>query len=331
MSDGVRRSDTAAETAAFLSSVPLLEGMPEVELEHLAALLRRRDAAAGEVLWRQGEDAREMLLIVGGRVSASLHLPGGRTVEIASMGPGEVLGEIPLLDGSGHSATARVSEAATLLALSRADFAVLVSRRDPTAFALKRRLARLTCTRLRGQLAMLASSLGEDAGVPDAAALPPPAELEAARPPNSPYVRRLGTFRAFDSLALWGLLTAGRYARCIAGRTLVAEGSLSDACYLTMNGAVEKIIVRGRRRIRVGLAGPGQACGYESLIDGGTSPVTAATRERTLLLIVPRHAFERLFDGDTIDSQVFFDVIHRDLTAALRQAHRPHARLAASL
>ena len=55
-----------------------------------------------------------------------------------------------------------------------------------------------------------------------------------------------------------------------------------------MNGAVEKVIVRGGRRIRVGLAGPGQAFGYESLIDGGPSPVTAATRERTLLLVLPR-------------------------------------------
>ena len=143
-------------------------------------------------------------------------------------------------------------------------------------------------------------------------------------------MRRLAAFRAFDSLALWGFLTAGRYARCPAGRTLVAEGAPSTACYVTINGAVEKVIVRGGRRIRVGLAGPGQAFGYESLIDGGPSPVTAATRERTLLLVLPREAFERLFHGETAGSHVFLDVIHRDLMAALRQALRPHARLAAS-
>ena len=87
-------------------------------------------------------------------------------------------------------------------------------------------------------------------------------------------------------------------------------------------------VVRGGRRIRVGLAGPGQAFGYESLIDGGPSPVTAATRERTLLLVLPQEAFERLFNGETNISHVFLDVIHRDLMAALRQALRPHARLA---
>jgi CRP-like cAMP-binding protein len=322
------RASSREETVAFLAAVPLFEGIPEPELAELAQILRRRELPAGEVLWHEGDESLAMLLIVDGRVSVSLRLPGERTVEVASMGPGEVLGEIPLLDGGRHSATARVVEPASLLSLSRADFAALVSRSSPTAFALKRRIAGVACSRLRRQLAGLAASLGgPDAVEPQA----PTADLEFCGPPDSGYVRRLATFRAFDSLALWGLLTAGRFARCPAGRTLVPEGAASTACYVTMNGAVEKVIVRGGRRIRVGLAGPGQAFGYESLIDGGTSPVTAATRERTLLLVVPQDAFERLFHGETAGSREFLDVIHRDLMAALRQALRPHARLAASV
>jgi CRP-like cAMP-binding protein len=321
-------SDGRAETLDFLATVPLLDGIPEAELAELAQIMRRRDLPAGEVLWREGDEPRAMLLVVDGRVSVSLRLPGDRAVEVDSMGRGEVLGEIPLLDGGRHSATARVVEPATLLSLSRAEFAALVSRRHPTAFALKRSIAGIACGRLRRQLAALAGSLGGGA-VPEPA--PAVAQLEPCGPPDSRYVRRLATFRAFDSLALWGFLTAGRYARCPAGSTLVAEGAFSTACYVTMNGAVEKVIVRGGRRIRVGLAGPGQAFGYESLIDGEPSPVTATTRERTLLLTLPREPFERLFNGETLDSHVFLDVIHRDLMAALRQALRPHARLAVSV
>jgi CRP-like cAMP-binding protein len=94
---------------------------------------------------------------------------------------------------------------------------------------------------------------------------------------------------------------------------------------------VEKVLVRGDRRIRVGLAGPGQAFGYESLIDGKPSPVTAITRERALLLVLPQEPFTRLFSGDAAGTHVFLDVIHRDLMMALRQALRPHARLATSV
>jgi CRP-like cAMP-binding protein len=318
-----------AEAIAFLATVPLLDGMPEAELAELARVARRRDLLPGEVLWREGDEAQAMLFIVDGRVSISLRLPGDRTVEVTSLGSGEVLGEIPLLDGGRHSATASVIEPATLLSLSRAEFAALVSRRTPTAFALKRRIAGVACGRLRLQLARLAVSLGD--GDPPGTAGTEPPELEYCGPPDSAYVQRMATFRAFDSLALWGFLTAGRFARCPAGRTLVAEGTPSTACYLTMNGAVEKVIVRGGRRIRVGLAGPGQAFGYETLIDGRPSPVTASTRERTLLLVLPQEAWDRLFGGDTAGSHVFLDVIHRDLMAALRQALRPHARLAVSV
>ena len=55
----------------------------------------------------------------------------------------------------------------------------------------------------------------------------------------------MATFHEFDRLAVWGFLTSGRYARCEPGRTLLAEGTPSTACYLTINGAVEKVIVRG--------------------------------------------------------------------------------------
>ena len=95
----------------------------------------------------------------------------------------------------------------------------------------------------------------------------------------------MATFHDFDPLALWGFLTSGSYARCAPGQTLLAEGTPSTAYYLTINGAVEKVLVRGDRRIRVGLAGPGKAFGYESLIDGRPSPVTAIARERALLLV----------------------------------------------
>ena len=54
----------------------------------LARVMRRRTVQEGEILWRQGDDAREMVFIVDGAVSASLHVPGDRTVEIGSAGPG---------------------------------------------------------------------------------------------------------------------------------------------------------------------------------------------------------------------------------------------------
>jgi CRP/FNR family cyclic AMP-dependent transcriptional regulator len=320
------------ETFDFLATVPLFEGREEADLLELAHVLRRRTVREGEFLWRQADDARELVFIVDGAVSASLHVPGDRTVEIGRAGPREVVGEIGLLDGDGHTMSVRVTETATVLALGRMDFAALLARQDTSAFKLRRRLASLFTARHRIQLRHLAVSLGGEVAGPRAEdATRTFAELDYCGPPDSKYVRRMATFHDFDSLALWGFLTSGRYARCPSGRTLLAEGAPSTACYLTINGAVEKVLVRGDRRIRVGLAGPGKAFGYESLIDGGPSPITAIARERALLLVLPRDPFEQLFNGEDAVSRVFLDVIQRDLVATLRQTLRPNARLAASV
>lgn len=318
------------DTVGFLATVALFEGLEENDLADLARVMRRRSVQDGKVLWREGTEAKDMALIVEGRVSVTLGLPGDRALELADLGPGATLGEIAFIDGGPHAATIRATEAATLLTLSRTDFAALVSRRHPSTFALKRRFAAVVTARLRRQFEYLADTLEDGAGrEPAADAARTFAELEFCGPPDSKYVRRMATFRAFDALALWGFLTAGRYARCPRGRTLEEEGAPSVACYLVINGAVEKVLIRSGRRIRVGLAGPGQGFGYEGLIDGDPSPVTAIARERVLLLVLPPDAFERLFHSETEDSLVFLDVINRDLAASLRQALRPQARLAA--
>ena len=94
---------------------------------------------------------------------------------------------------------------------------------------------------------------------------------------------------------------------------------------------MEKVLVRGDRRVRVDLAGPGKAFGYESLIDDLPSPVTAITRERTLLLVLPREPFKQLYGRNDTIARVFLDVLLRDLVTTLRMTLRPHARLAASV
>jgi CRP/FNR family transcriptional regulator, cyclic AMP receptor protein len=320
-----------AATVEFLAGVPLFEGLPGADLGELAPLMRRRTAPEGEVLWQQGDDAREMAFIVEGRVAASLRVPGNRSVDVGSAGPGGMVGELALLDSGERTMSVRVTEPATVLTLSRLDFAALLAGRQPSAFSLRRRLASHFAAHLRSQLSHLADSLGHGTAGPVAADVAQAfADLEYCRPPDSKYVRRMATFHDFDPAALWGFLTAGRYARCGPGQTLLAEGEPSAACFLVINGAVEKAIVRGDRSIRVGLAGPGKLFGYEGLVDGGPSPVTATTRERVLLLVIPKDGFAHLFTQDDAISRVFLDVILRDMVVNLRQTLRPLARQAYS-
>jgi CRP-like cAMP-binding protein len=319
------------EIVDFLASVPLLEGQAEADLAEVARVVRRRSVAAGELLWRQGDEAGEMLFVVDGALSASLAVPGDRSVRIGTARAGDVVGEIGLLDGGGYTMSVRVEESATLLALGRLDVVALLAARNAAAFALKRQLAALFTARLRNQMRYLADTLGGEPNATPAADMATPAELEKCGPPDSTYVRRMTAFHDFDPVALWGFLTSGTYVRCPPGRTLIAEGVPAPAYYLTINGAVERVLVRGDWRIRTGLAGPGRAVGCESLIDAGPSPVTAITRERSLLLVIPPGLFEQLLQGEDAVSRSFLDVIQKEMIATLRETLRPCARLGASV
>ena len=272
-----------------------------------------------------------MVIVVEGGLAASLRTAGDRSAEIGVAGPGDVVGEIGLLDGGAHSMSVRVTEDATLLTLGRTDLTALLARRHPAAFSMKRRLAMLFAERLRNQLRQLTgSSLDSPRDLSGQVRVPAPAELHECRPPDSAYVRRMADFHDFDPAALWGFLTSGTYAQCPARQTLLTEGSPSTACFLTINGAVEKVMIRADRRIRVGLAGPGKAFGYEGLIDGHPSPITAVTRERVLLLVLPEAPFRQLFNAEDAVSRVFLDVIQRDMVATLRQTLNPFTHPAAS-
>jgi CRP-like cAMP-binding protein len=316
-----------------LAAAPLFTGLERRSLVEVARVMRPRSVAAGDVLWHHGAEAKGMAVIVEGRVAVTLRLPGDRSVEVSDAGPGETIGELPLIDGGPHSATARVTEAGSLLFFRRADFAPFVARDDPSAFALKRRLAGVIAARLRRQFERLAFSLGSRTGSrsPSGISMDPArmlTKLDPADPPDSRYLRRLATFRAADTSALDGLLSAGRCVRCPRGWTLEEEGGPATAFFMVINGTIERVLVRGDQRIRVGLAGPGQAFGYDGLIHGQSSPATAIARERAVLLVVRHDAFARLFEGAGSESLAFLDVLNRDLAGWLRRAARPQAYLA---
>ena len=117
-------------TVTFLQQVPLFAELTADELHDLVAVMQPIELTPGQVLWRQGQAADALHLISQGRVGIYLRQPGGTEVHLTTLGPGEVIGELPLIDGGTRSATARALDRARLLSLSRVDFAALTLRRS---------------------------------------------------------------------------------------------------------------------------------------------------------------------------------------------------------
>ena len=127
---------------AVLAKVPLFAGLPDEEIERLGALLRPRRYRRGEVIFLEGDQGTSLCLIAEGRVRIQLTSADGREVVITVYGPGEIFGELALLDGEPRSADAVAQEAARVFWLRRDDFAAFLDSHPRAAMTMLASLSR---------------------------------------------------------------------------------------------------------------------------------------------------------------------------------------------
>jgi CRP/FNR family transcriptional regulator, cyclic AMP receptor protein len=107
----------------LLKGVPLLAGLGRREIEEVGRLAEEVDVSAGHVLMRQGGSGSEFFVIVDGTVRIEQN--GGT---IATLGPGDFLGEIALVDDGPRTATATTESASKLLVVGHREFHSLMDQ-----------------------------------------------------------------------------------------------------------------------------------------------------------------------------------------------------------
>jgi CRP-like cAMP-binding protein len=322
------RRRRAGEVATALSGVALFDGFGEGDLADFAAAFRRIELARHETLWQQGTPADGLYVLLDGEVRVCRRLPGERELELTRLGPGEVMGELPLLGGGTRRATVRAVRPCTVLFLSRAEFEAHAMSGQPRALELRHRIVAIACQRLRRTYSALAATVGPAAPLGAGPHETPPRELVAAGAPPRTYLSRLPLFRALEPDLVAELVGRGKVLAAPRGRVLQHEGVRAKACYVTLNGAVEDVIRRGTAELRVGFTGPGHAFGYLGLLDDGSAPVSSVTRERCVLLAIAGEHFEMLQREPGARSRAFAAAIEADLIRSLEVADRARAHLA---
>jgi CRP/FNR family cyclic AMP-dependent transcriptional regulator len=131
-----------------LAAIPFFGGLEPAALERLAATMRARRFKRGEVLFHIGDPGDALFVIVSGEVKISLPSDTGEEAILATLGPGEVFGELALLDGSPRSASASALVATETVVLPRERFRELIATeagvRDALLASIAGELRRLT-------------------------------------------------------------------------------------------------------------------------------------------------------------------------------------------
>jgi CRP-like cAMP-binding protein len=109
-----------------LRSCALFSHVEPVGLQVLAGAMVRRRFRRGEVIFHQGDPGDALHVVTTGAVKIVLPSPEGDEAIIATLQPGDFFGELALLDGAPHSATATAVEPVETLSLARQPFQQLL-------------------------------------------------------------------------------------------------------------------------------------------------------------------------------------------------------------
>ena len=151
---------TPTVDAAELRNVGLFGALSDPVLEDLATSLAVITPSAGDYVFREGEPARDMFVVLSGEMEVLKGTATGAESRVALLGPGDWFGEMSIVDIQPRSASVRALAPARLLRISAADLDRLY-RQDIRSYALiVLNLARELSRRLRVADGILANLIG---------------------------------------------------------------------------------------------------------------------------------------------------------------------------
>jgi CRP/FNR family transcriptional regulator, cyclic AMP receptor protein len=132
-----------------LRSIGLFGALSDEVLTHLGATLQVLTLPAGEPVFHEGDEAREMFVVLSGEIEVLKRSKSGHDARVAMLGPGDWFGEMSIVDIQPRSATVRTVAPARFLRIAASDLDALY-RHDLKSYALVvLNLARELSRRLR--------------------------------------------------------------------------------------------------------------------------------------------------------------------------------------
>ena len=132
----------------FLSSVNIFSDLTESEMDVLQKALKIVKVESGECLFKEGDPGDELFVVKTGKISISVGLEGGGSIDITDFKKKDFFGEMSIFEGEPRSASCVAREKTELLSLKGADFFTLMSESPQAATKIMHRMLNITAMRL---------------------------------------------------------------------------------------------------------------------------------------------------------------------------------------
>jgi CRP-like cAMP-binding protein len=137
-----------------LEQIEFLRDMPQEYLEQIANISQVRDFDEYDVVFRDGQRAEKLYLVISGNVHVESGVGGGHYKHILTLGPGELVGWSSLL-GECYTTRATTPDSARLLEIRVGELMTICARNATFGYEFMRRTTAALARRLsvtRGQL-----------------------------------------------------------------------------------------------------------------------------------------------------------------------------------
>ena len=124
--------------ADLLRRVPLFALLTESQAQQIADAVIKRRFKRGDRIVEQGLKSNALYIILSGRARVLASDSRGREVILATLQPGDYIGEMSLIDNEPHSATVRAEVQTDVLMLGRSEFARCMPESSSMAYAVMR-------------------------------------------------------------------------------------------------------------------------------------------------------------------------------------------------
>ena len=122
----------------YLKTIPLLQGLPPAAIEALALQVLPHHLDEGDILFRKGAPGSSVYMVRSGWVKIVTENPSGGELVLNHCGPGEVVGEMALIDREPRSAGVVALGAVDVLELTRDTFLEVLSHQPILALDVMR-------------------------------------------------------------------------------------------------------------------------------------------------------------------------------------------------
>jgi CRP/FNR family transcriptional regulator len=161
---------TAQDIVALLAHVPAFEALGGGDVRQVAEVAVPRRFEPGQVVFREGDASNTCYVVASGHARAIRSHTDGRTITLATFGPGDIFGELAMFDDERRSATVEALDEVEAVAILGADMrrllrahpeiaAKLVTALGRRLRAANERLARQSFQTVQSRVAQVVSQL----------------------------------------------------------------------------------------------------------------------------------------------------------------------------